>query len=86
MALEKVGALWLKDGKKGKFMSGEITFADEPVRVLVFKNTHHKEGDRKPDYEVFVTVDDEKDELPPPASRPSRVDDIEAAADEDIPF
>ncbi len=35
MAMEKIGALWLKDGKSGKFMSGVIGGKN----VLIFKNT-----------------------------------------------
>ncbi len=72
MGLDKVGALWLKDGKKGKFMSGEIEVGGAKVRVLVFKNTYHESGDKKPDYEVFVSDEEAK-----PERRPSQVDDAE---------
>lgn len=47
--MEKIGALWLKEGKQGKFMSGIIGGRN----VLIFKNTRKKEGDKYPDYEVF---------------------------------
>lgn len=55
--MEKIGALWIKDGKQGKFMSGII--GGKPV--LVFKNTR-KNSPKHPDYEVFKGQS--RDELP----------------------
>ena len=51
MALNKVGALWLKDGKKGKFMAGNITIGDQEISIMVFKND---KGDnpKRPDYTI----------------------------------
>ena len=56
--MDKIGALWIKDGKKGKFMSGVIG----GKQVLIFKNERKKESNH-PDYEVFNPGD--KNELPP---------------------
>ncbi len=56
---EKIGALWLKDGKKGKFMSGTIGGKS----VLIFKNSRKQAGDKFPDYEVFKGQ--ERTDLPP---------------------
>lgn len=56
--MEKIGALWIKEGAKGKFMSGVIG----GKQVLIFKNTRKKE-DKHPDYEVFNPGD--KTDLPP---------------------
>ena len=48
--LVRASGLWLKDGKNGKFFSGEV---DKPIpvgaRVFVFRNAK-KENDRQPDY------------------------------------
>ncbi len=55
--MEKIGALWLKDG--GKFMSGVIGGKN----ILIFKNTRKQAGDKYPDYEVFNPG--QRDELPP---------------------
>jgi len=57
--LKRVSGLWLKDGRNGKFMSGE-TDVDIPAgtRLLVFKNTKKVEGDRQPDYHLNVAPDD----------------------------
>lgn len=68
--MEKIGALWLKDGKQGKFMSGVIGGRN----VLIFKNTRKGKGDKYPDYEVFNPG--KKDELP------SKKDD----KNEEVPF
>lgn len=68
--MNKIGALWLKDGKSGKFMSGVVGGKN----VLIFKNTRKQEGDKYPDYEVFDPS--QRDELPP-----KKEDD-----DSDVPF
>ena len=57
--MEKCGALWIKEGKNGKFMSGIVGGKN----VLVFKNTRKEAGDKFPDYEVFKGQ--ERDELRP---------------------
>lgn len=45
----EIGVLWLKDGPKGKYMSGLIN--GEPV--VVFKNRNKTEGSKQPDYQVL---------------------------------
>jgi hypothetical protein len=53
------GGLWLKEGKKGKFFSGEMTFQynGHPVtaRVIIFRNTRKQEGTKQPDYSIKIT-------------------------------
>lgn len=51
--LVKIGALWLREGKKGKFLGGEVKVGDEKISLLVFKNTRKAEGSKHPDYEIF---------------------------------
>ena len=73
--LTRVGALWVSEGRNGRFMSGriELTEGDE-VRVLVFKNGF-KEQSKHPDYLIYVPDDEEPQaggKTPP--------------VDEDIPF
>lgn len=58
MAFRKIGALWLKENDKGKFMSGRI---DEDIpkgaKLMVFKNTYKRE-EKHPDYTINVADDD----------------------------
>ena len=59
MALRKVGGLWLKEGAKGKFFSGQVR-EDLPAgtNILIFKNNRKQPGEKFPDYEINVTEDD----------------------------
>jgi uncharacterized protein (DUF736 family) len=57
MALQSIGALWLKDGKAGKFMSGNLEINGQKVQIMVFKNT--KKADLKqPDYRIVQSTDE----------------------------
>lgn len=52
MAFEKdpdeIGALWVKSGRKGEYMTGEIG----GVKVVLFKNGN-KRSDKAPDWRVL---------------------------------
>lgn len=51
--LNRVGALWLSEGRNGKFFSGRIELNEgQEVRILVFKNSY-KEEDKHPDYIIY---------------------------------
>jgi len=51
--LVRVGALWLGEGRNGKYMSGRIELNEgQEVRILVFKN-NYKEEDKHPDYIIY---------------------------------
>lgn len=58
MAFKKIGALWLKEGPKGKFMSGEIEIGGQTHRIMVFKN-NYKDAPNKPDYTINTDAPDE---------------------------
>lgn len=51
-----IGSLWMKNGPKGKFLSGKITLDVNGIKVtqniIIFKNKF-KEKDNQPDYVVF---------------------------------
>jgi len=69
--LQKIGALWIGEGKSGKFMSGRISIDDEnEIRVLVFKN-NYKEEDKHPDYNIYDANSGEEQE-----SREQAADDF----------
>lgn len=58
--LVKIGALWMAEGKNGKFMSGRITVdGDQEIRILVFKNGY-KEESKHPDYVIYEPGDDDR--------------------------
>ena len=58
MGIKKVSGLWLKDGKNGKYMSGDVK---DPIpagsKLMVFKNDR-KRDDRDPDYTLNISIDD----------------------------
>jgi len=85
MALKRIGALWIRDGAKGKFMSGEIEAENgEVISVLIFKN-NKGDNPKRPDYQVFVTADDEKETGDRPPVH-TMAGSSGAGVDDDIPF
>ena len=52
MSSKDIGALWLKDGKNGKFMSGKIEIDGQAHDIVVFKNGY-KEKPNQPDYKIY---------------------------------
>ena len=49
---DELGALWLKDGKNGKYFSGKITVDGQDIGIVIFKNTY-KEKENQPDYKIL---------------------------------
>ncbi len=84
--LTRASGLWLKDGKRGKFMSGQVSEAiPEGAKVLIFKNDRKKPGTSEPDYTLFFVMPDEQ-----PAMRrvePGQTTRAQEVAEDDgIPF
>jgi hypothetical protein len=75
-SMEKsVGGLWIKKGKSGQFMSGEIDMngiaeqtsePTEKIRIVVFKNDRKKEGEKYPDYRIYLSKPKEDRQEPIP--------------------
>ena len=81
------GAMWIKEGKNGKFLSGQMEFSynghQVTARFISFKNNRKEPGSRQPDYNIFV------DDAFPAKPRETRPPEPERARDEDdsqIPF
>lgn len=52
--LARIGALWIKSGKNGKYLAGTIDIDDRnSVKLMVFPNGY-KEEDRHPDYVIYA--------------------------------
>jgi hypothetical protein len=67
--LKRVSGLWLKDGRNGKFMSGETNEAiPAGTRLLVFRNSKKVAGDKQPDYTLSVAPPDPASDRGPRAN------------------
>jgi len=54
MESRKIGALWGKEGKKGKFWSGELTINGQKVQIVAFPR--EKRSDREPDIDILKSI------------------------------
>lgn len=52
MAERDIGALWVKEGPKGKFLSGTIMIGESAYPIIVFKNSY-KEKPNQPDWRIY---------------------------------
>ncbi len=64
--LKRLSGLWLKDGKKGKFMSGSLNSEamdwiqnNGPCKLLIFKNDR-KKNDKHPDYYLHAAPQEDR--------------------------
>lgn len=52
--LARIGALWIKSGKNGKYLAGTIDIDNRnSVKLMVFPNGY-KEEERHPDYVIYA--------------------------------
>ena len=78
--LNRIGALWLGEGRNGKFMSGRIELTEgQEVRILVFKNGY-KEENKHPDYIIYEPENEQEKDNRRTAAKGF------GATDYDIPF
>jgi hypothetical protein len=63
-----IGALWRRDGKNQKFLSGKITIGEfgeeKEVQIVVFKNKF-KEKENQPDFRIYEDTPMKKKAIPP---------------------
>ena len=50
----KIGALWIKEGSKGEFMSGELIIDGEKHPIVVFKR--NKRSEKEPDWDILKSI------------------------------
>ena len=72
-----IGALWINEGKAGKFLAGNITIDGVTTSIVVFKNDY-KKADNHPDYRIFLS---NKQAVNSPAAEAT-----EAAEEDPMPF
>ena len=59
-SMEKLGALWLRESKKGtKYMAGVVEIDGQKTDVLIFKN-NYKEEDKHPDYLIYLKEEEQQ--------------------------
>ena len=74
---DNIGALWIKEGKKGDYFTGNIEINDEKIKIVVFKN-NYKSKDNQPDYRILKAKETNTEELP--------CTDVTEAQEDDLPF
>jgi len=90
-----IGALWKREGKNQKYLSGyvKVEGSDEEVKVVVFANKHKKDNERAPDYRIYISAPLETQDSAQPVSvkatvpavvKPKKVEKAVAVEDEDI--
>ena len=51
-----IGALWKKEGKTQKYLSGYFKLeSGEEVKIVVFSNKNKKDNQKAPDYRVYLS-------------------------------
>ena len=58
-----VGALWIKEGPKGKYFSMVIEIDGVKTNFVGFKNQFKEEGDNKPNYRIFPAQEKPKQQV-----------------------
>ena len=58
----ELGALWVKNGKNQKYLSGSVNIETMPgvteaLKVVVFTNKNRERNERAPDYVVYRSED-----------------------------
>jgi hypothetical protein len=55
-----IGALWIKEGPKGKYFSMVVEIDGVKQNFVGFKNQFKEPGDNKPDYRIFPKTEQQK--------------------------
>ena len=79
MSDKNIGALWLKEGAKGKYFSGNVEINGQKTNIVIFRNTLKQPGEKTPDYRIFLQQP--REDIPEAAPRASAHGD-----DSDLPF
>ena len=73
-----IGALWLRSGAKGEYMTGVITVDNVAHQLVAFKNKKTKPN--QPDWRIYKSQ-------PKPEMNPNGTEKVETVAESsDVPF
>jgi hypothetical protein len=80
----ELGALWVRDGKNQKYLSGHVSVETMPgvtekVKVVVFTNKNKEKNERAPDYVVYRSEDPTSESLEAVAEK--AVEEVAETAD-----
>jgi len=68
-----IGALWKREGKNQKYLSGYIKVdelgLEREVKVVIFSNKNKKDNQKAPDYRVYVSETIENKQQPSAVSK-----------------
>ncbi|NCF42712.1 MAG: hypothetical protein GWP32_07490 [Bacteroidetes bacterium] len=89
----ELGALWVRNGKNQKYLSGTINVetmpgVTEPVKVVVFTNKGREKNEKAPDYVIYRSEDQVQAKANVEQVAQEAVQEAQsskASSDEDIP-
>jgi uncharacterized protein (DUF736 family) len=81
----EIGGLWVNKSKAGKgYMSGRF---GRNGKLLVFKNAHKKEGEKSPDFRIYlVEWEEAKEDSEGADAAATHVPGSQQGAQDDLPF
>lgn len=86
MEKNNIGALWVKEGTKGKFYKGNIILDNgEKINIVVFKNTY-KSKETQPDYQILKAKLNNQDEQYEKEEREAIQNEENFTFNDDLPF
>ena len=92
---QSIGGLWEKLTRNGSvFFSGNVEVDGKKVRITCFQNGHKKQGDNKPDFQIYLDTWEpgQRSEAParPQEDRHARPHDVDVPVpgyiEDNLPF
>jgi uncharacterized protein (DUF736 family) len=75
----EMGAFWTRDSAKGKYLSGSIEVDElgvkRKIKVVMFPN-RYKDNDKKPDYVLYASKDQDDTQSSSNDTRPTKKEEI----------
>jgi hypothetical protein len=87
----ELGALWVRNGKNQKYLSGTINVetmpgVTEPVKVVVFTNKGRDKNERAPDYVIYRSEEASQDKASVEQVAKQAAEEVKSSkSNEDIP-